>query len=407
MAVFIAGLYIPKTMGQLSPICRTFLSVHASPIPAIGSRRSVCSKLLKDPNVTRRPPFPYMEKKYTLLRSWLDRTTHRFDENSKIIVVDGAVGAGKTAFAKQLAEDLDMLYMPEANMDAIYINPYGYDMRQLDPQLPKNIRSIDIKKFLDNPNDINVAYLQVELYRIKFCQYIDALAHLMNTGQGVVMDKSCYSDFVYADALVKEGYITKPARYVYQEVVNHTIDELMRPHLAIYLDMPVTKSLEKIKERGRDYEINSKANSASFLTKLEESYKRNYLKQVSIHSELLIYDWSDGGDVEVVVEDIERIDFDKYTLYDERMKDWRLPKEQAWADQRMKYTNDKHQLMELFNICRLDAPELMASGNDCEVFNQVWWNAPGMKYAEGYNADYGDSNPLMRLKRPKKFSFWE
>lgn len=55
----------------------------------------------------------------------------------------------------------------------------------------------------------------------------------------------------------------------------------------------------------------------------------------SVHSELLIYDWSDGGDVEVVVEDIERIDFDKYTIYEDKMKDWRLPNEQAWSDARM------------------------------------------------------------------------
>lgn len=57
---------------------------------------------------------------------------------------------------------------------------------------------------------------------------------------------------------------------------------------------------------------------------------------LSIHSELLIYDWSDGGDVEVVVEDIERLDIDSYTDYDEKMKDWRLKYLDEWNDARKK-----------------------------------------------------------------------
>lgn len=59
-----------------------------------------------------------------------------------------------------------------------------------------------------------------------------------------------------------------------------TIDELMRPHLAIYLDMPVEKIQQKIKERNRPHEQNSKALSASFLAALEDGYKRQYLKEI-------------------------------------------------------------------------------------------------------------------------------
>lgn len=40
---------------------------------------------------------------------------------------------------------------------------------------------------------------------------------------------------------------------------------------------------------------------------MENVYKRNFLKDISTHSELLVYDWSNGGDTELVVEDIERI----------------------------------------------------------------------------------------------------
>lgn len=51
----------------------------------------------------------------------------------------------------------------------------------------------------------------------------------------------------------------------------------------------------------------------------------------SKHAELLVYDWSQGGDVEVVVEDIERINFDRFDKHDEKMEDWRLDDEEDWA----------------------------------------------------------------------------
>lgn len=66
-----------------------------------------------------------------------------------------------------------------------------------------------------------------------------------------------------------------------------------------------------------------------------------------------------------VVEDIERLNFDKYTEREEpKMKDWRLPREVEWADQRMLYTNQKDYLMNLLAIPRLDVPELITSADD-------------------------------------------
>lgn len=50
------------------------------------------------------------------------------------------------------------------------------------------------------------------IYNI-FCrynQYIDALAHVLSTGQGVVLDRCVYSDFVFLEAMFSQGYISKP-----------------------------------------------------------------------------------------------------------------------------------------------------------------------------------------------------
>ena len=66
-----------------------------------------------------------------------------------------------------------------------------------------------------------------------------------------------------------------------------------------------------------------------------------------------------------VVEDIERLNFDQYTEREEpKMKDWRLPREMEWAEQRALYTNYKNYLMNLFNIPRFDVPELITNADD-------------------------------------------
>lgn len=109
---------------------------------------------------------------------------------------------------------------------------------------------------------------------------------------------------------------------------------MLRPHLVIYLDVPVSKVRENIAKRGRDYEANSKALSEKYLQDIEDNYKTKYLPEISNHAELLIYDWSDGGDVDVVVEDIERIDFEQYTKYDHKLNDWFIAKEGMWSDLR-------------------------------------------------------------------------
>ena len=143
----------------------------------------VSGSSVRDKSKARPAPFPYKTTPYNLWRAWLqDTTTHRFDENTKIIAVEGPVAAGKSKFAKSLAEDLDMLHLPEVTMDDYYINSYGYDLRKLDPQLPPSARSYDEKNFCVEPSHENAANFQILKYKLRYSQYIDALAHLMNTG---------------------------------------------------------------------------------------------------------------------------------------------------------------------------------------------------------------------------------
>lgn len=83
-------------------------------------------------------------------------------------MVEGPIAAGKTEFAKKLAEELDMYYMPQASMDDVYINEYGYDMRELDKDLPPGARSFDEKLFVNDPKNRFTAAFQLNMFVLKY-----------------------------------------------------------------------------------------------------------------------------------------------------------------------------------------------------------------------------------------------
>lgn len=82
-------------------------------------------------------------------------------------MVEGPIAAGKTEFAKKLADELDMYYLPQVTMDDVYINDYGYDMRELDSKLPPGARSFDEKKFLSDPKNRLTSVLQLNMFALK------------------------------------------------------------------------------------------------------------------------------------------------------------------------------------------------------------------------------------------------
>lgn len=191
---------------------------------------------------------------------------------------------GKTAVGKQLADLLGMHFMPDITMDYYYTNDYGYDMRKLDPQLPVNCRSYDERNFLENPEHFNAAALQIIKFKLRYAHYIDAIAHLLNTGQGVILERSPYSDFVFLEAMYKCKYISKIAREIYYTLHRHAMPDLLHPHVIVYLDAPVPKVLDLVKERKLPYEVNSKAMNTTYLETMEYELKYKFLKDIGYYN---------------------------------------------------------------------------------------------------------------------------
>lgn len=187
---------------------------------------------------------------------------------------------GKTAIGKQLAELLDMHFMPDITMDYYYINDYGYDMRKLDPQLPVNCRSFDERNFLQDPEHWNAASFQIIKFKLRYAHYIDAIAHLLNTGEGVILERSPFSDFVFLEAMYKCKYVSKTARDIYYILHKHAMPDLLHPNIVIYLDAPVPRILDLVKERKLPHEVNSKAMNTTYLETMEHEFKYKFLRDI-------------------------------------------------------------------------------------------------------------------------------
>jgi len=92
------------------------------------------------------------------------------------------------------------------------------------------------------------------------------------------------------------------------------------------------------------HEVNSKVLTKKYLQEIEDQYKNKYLPEASKASEVLIYDWSNYGDIEDVVEDIERLEMDDWDPHLEKFEDWNLWEQELWEKNRIFYSNKKHDI---------------------------------------------------------------
>jgi len=353
---------------------------------------------------TRLPPWNYKRYGFDYVHSLFDGTTKRFNDNSKLLVVEGPPALGKTEFAKEIADEFDMLFVPGFTMEDFYINSYGYDLRELDYMTNyERVKCYDEKKFSQDPLGQNGGLDRMlwGLFMMKYMQYADNLAHIFNTGQGVVTERSPHSHWVYFDAAYNQGWIDKTTKTYFYKMRNLIIDQLLRPNLIIYLDAPVDVVQSKIRERSKTthpWEANSPVwENTDYLTDLYTNLlRKKYLKIAAESSMVLTYDWSEGGDAEVVVEDIERLNMDYHDKYDKQQKDWRLLTEDGFASKRNLYT-ERNQLRAQFNDPFWDADKLILTTDEALVQEKIRMQLPGNEYWYGYNTILGDPEPFFNI----------
>jgi len=328
---------------------------------------------------------------HTLLYGFSD-TTHRFDGNSKFIFVDGPPGANKDALCKDIAKAFDMKYMPACHLDGYYIDHYGRDLRALNYKLPPKLRSWDVHQFNERPKCFLTTRMQYFYFYLRFCMYIDAMEHLLNTGQGVVMHRSIYSDAVFGKTMVDMGFMPKAAYDYIEESKDNSMYHFMFPHLCIYLDQSPETIIKNITKRNINNEVGSPFFTEESLTQLNKNYKSIYLDKMTEHSHMLIYDWNDPGCHEDVIDDISDIDWTQYNKSTRRLFDWTsLWWEDQWRQKRIAFGSNADDMLQWIENTRLrDIPELFSTLKEIEIFREVIDQEPSLKYVPGWNVRMGD-----------------
>ncbi|XP_078062531.1 NADH dehydrogenase [ubiquinone] 1 alpha subcomplex subunit 10, mitochondrial isoform X2 [Mustelus asterias] len=303
-----------------------------------------------------------------------ERTMKKFKVNSKIITVDGNLASGKGALAKSLAEKLDMLYIPEVDI-------HYWDWKTGNGQKLSSLfnGNCSVEKFYTDPKspDGNSYRLQNWMYHLRTLQYSDALEHLLQTGQGVVLERSPFSDFVFLEAMYKQGYIRKQCVDHYNELKLNSICEFLPPHVVIYLDAPVVEIQKRLKQHGESYE---KQVSSAYLQSIEDAYKKSFLPEISEKSEVLQYDTIQVPEAEKVAEDIGLLKWDKGP--------WLEQSDVSFHLLRLLVEN-KQRVADLTSFPRF-LPEVTIGAHEFDQMAHAYRLLPGRKYADGFNADVGD-----------------
>ena len=164
-------------------------------------------------------PWDYTKKRYGIIGQITDSTMRRLGENSLLISVEGNFGSGKSAFAKELAKKIDFVYAREPDLDEhLWKMPSGVCRRTIINEITRgnaryHIDSLD--EWHTEPTFKRAISLQHQFYTIRWMQMRTALLHLMSTGQGVVLERTVFSDSVIGQALYENNLMSDEGKEFY------------------------------------------------------------------------------------------------------------------------------------------------------------------------------------------------
>lgn len=168
--------------------------------------------------------------------------------------------------------------------------------------------------------------------------------------------------------------------------------------MIIYLDAPVEVVQNNIKKRGNEWDQNSPVwSNSNYLKEIYSGFKTGFLRDIQQWSRVLVYDWSDGGDTEIVIEDIEKTELDLIELYDDQQRDWRFNNEEGAVLARRVFTM-RNKILEKLNAFtteeHLYCDTLVAGHEDTQRMNELMKWLKKENYETGWNA--GDPNVAMK-----------
>ena len=196
-----------------------------------------------------------------------------------VIVVEGIIGAGKSSFSKELAEQLgsQTLYLkePDEENDA---NPY-------------------LASFYSVPS--RWAYtMQTHLLQARYKMHQNAQWHAMTTGASAVLDRSYFGDTAFAKLQLEMGDMSQDEFNTYRGIYHAMTSTLTLPDFCIHLNVSPEVSRERIAKRmqqqtGRECES---VIELEYLQKLQK-HENNVVKALERQGvKVLTLDWDKDRD---------------------------------------------------------------------------------------------------------------
>jgi len=172
---------------------------------------------------------------------------------SKIIVIIGNVGAGKSTLGPILARKLSAKYV---KADHLYLtNPFF-------PEAVKNRSRWSLTS---------------DLWFLK--ERVKILKKQLTTNKKfIVIDSGLPMSWIYAHSRLQSRFYTKEEWKIYQEYFNFLTKGVSSADILINLKAPLNFLMERIQTRGRDYE--KKYFNVAYLASLHNSLKE-FIKQTS------------------------------------------------------------------------------------------------------------------------------
>lgn len=196
----------------------------------------------------------------------------------RLIIVEGNISAGKTTLCATLSEALGGKVFLEPTLS----NPYLTD-------------------FYADPQRWGLK-MQLWLLRQRYRTYIDSVVHTLESGSSVILDRSVWSDWVFAENSRVDGLISPEGFEYYLAIRGQMLARLPAPHIAVFLDVDPSECHRRIHDvRKRDCESGI---PVEYLQGLHKCYHLFVDELRSKGSKVLHYRWDQFGSVDDVVNDI-------------------------------------------------------------------------------------------------------
>ena len=196
----------------------------------------------------------------------------------RLVIVEGNISAGKSTLCRELAERLGYALFLEPTVG----NPY-------------------LEKYYAEPKVYGLP-MQMWLLKQRFVTYCQAICYVLSGAshrdqvEGVLLDRSIFSDCVFAEKNFLDGNISKEGYEFYKNQRQRLLSMLPSPDLVLYLDASAETCFDRIHNlRGRNCEGGI---PLAYLQGLDDCYQ-NFLKDMADRgSKVISLPWNTFGDAD-------------------------------------------------------------------------------------------------------------